>query len=104
RALLEVAELQIKIALVLPPDDRDRRFRGQAFFAMTRAADLRLIRNCIRPSGARRREERGDNNATQHEKESFAWAKDRAHLAWAAPQGETKRPLPPACEPAGSGQ
>src|SRR6202034_4082741 len=75
RALLIVADLKIEITRMLAPDDRDRGFRRQAFFAMARAAEPRLVLNRIPPNRGRRREERDHNNATQHERESFARAK-----------------------------
>ena len=43
RAALEVAQLQIEIALVLPPDHRRLLVDGDALFAMAGGAKLRLL-------------------------------------------------------------
>ncbi len=47
-AALEVAQLQIKIALVLAPDHRPRLVGGDAVLAMTRGAGLHLVRDGLR--------------------------------------------------------
>ena len=59
RALLEIAELQIEIARVLAPDDRDRLVFGHALRAVAGVAERRLVLDRIRPSGGRAGEERG---------------------------------------------
>jgi hypothetical protein len=66
RALLEIAELQIEIACVLAPDDRNGLVVRQPFLAVARAANRRLVFDRIRPSGGCAGQERDENNATQH--------------------------------------
>src|SRR5208282_662606 len=66
RALLKIAELQIKVSGVLAPDDGRRRVPGHAIKAMAGAAERRFLLDRIRPSGGRTGEETGHNNATQH--------------------------------------
>ena len=51
RALLEIAELQIEIACVLAPDDRDRLVFGQAFLPMADDADPSLVLDRLGVSG-----------------------------------------------------
>ena len=61
RALLEIAELHIKVARVLAPDDRRRRVLRHAVEAVARAAERRLLLDRIRQSGGRASEERRHN-------------------------------------------
>ena len=93
-ALLEIAELDIKIARVLSPNYGRRRVLRDAFFAVARAAERRLFLDCIRPSGGRAGEERGHSNTTQHQRDSFAVPISRP-FARGDRLSQTKRPPPP---------
>ena len=52
-APIEVAQLEIEIALVLSPDDWRRLFLRDAFFAVASGTDLRLVLDTV--CGERRR-------------------------------------------------